>query len=231
MATTHPNPTTGVRPPGTVAAAVTGYINAAVRPDGTVRPAAGNVPASIAVAARQPQPVEDDEDHEGVGLQQKRKRASQPAPHHITSRTPNTRIVLRHGKDAYAFRIVAENAYPNAEERLVAARSVHDQAIQAMSDAAAVATGIQWSPSKLRLYGDTGWVRRSTIKMTAVNLVPASYRLAMPTLLAQQTPGGANAANTSAFIRTWIEYLFEKGGWLRGRHDGVSHFELSQKSG
>jgi len=158
----HPNVIS--RPPNQ---AVTGPHNAATRrpSDGppalppcgaqaNTRVVSQPLPAAIVNVARHPQEYEEDVPTDT----RKRKRVSQPAPHHITSRTPNTRIVLRKGKDDYAFNIVTKNAYPNAHERLVAARAAHDVALKSMSDATAQASAVDWSPSKLRLYGDTGWV-------------------------------------------------------------------------
>jgi hypothetical protein len=76
----------------------------------------------------------------------------------------------------------------------------HDHALQLLLDIAAIATGIRWSPAKVRLYGDVGWVKRSLIKMAAANIVPTSFHLLMPPALADSLPGGANATNTAQYI-------------------------------
>lgn len=187
-----------------------------------IRAVAPAAPVNLAAAARQPNlPIEED-DSFGDTNGRKRKRSSNPAPHHLLSKTPNTRIVLRRGKDEYAFRIIVSNAYPDAQQRVVEARAAHDVALLTMPDAAAAATGVSWSPAKLRLYGDTAWVRRSTIKAAASNSVEQSYRLFIPPALAERIPGGADSTNTRTYVRNRIEYLMERGRWLRGNHGGVS---------
>jgi hypothetical protein len=183
--------------------------------------APANASDAIAAAAREA----DDYEQEVLDTR-KRKRVSQPAPHHIGSRTPNTRIVLKKGKEDYSFSIVVRNAYPNPHERLVAAREAHEVAIQAAPDAASVASGVQWSPSKLRLYADMGWVRRGVTKAAASSHVPIAYRLAIPPNLAEQLAGGATPANVANYIRTRVNYLLDQGAWLRGRHATVCLFPI-----
>jgi hypothetical protein len=178
----------------------------------------------IAAAAREV----DDYEQEVLDTR-KRKRVSQPAPHHIGSRTPNTRIVLRRGKEDYSFHIVVRNAYPNAHERVVAAREAHDVALQALPDAASVATGVQWSPSKVRLYADMGWVRRGVTKAAASSNVPTAYRLSLPPNLAQELAGGATPANVTRYIKMRVNYLLDQGAWLRGRHSTVSSLPISMQ--
>jgi hypothetical protein len=181
-------------------------------------------PVNLAAAARQANPAMDDESYDDAnGMGRKRKRSSNPAPHHLQSKTPNTRLVLRRGKDEYGFRVIINNAYPDAHQRVVEARAAHDVALVSMPDAAAAASGVAWSPSKLRLYGDTGWVRRSAIKAAASANAMQFYRLFIPPTLAQRIPGGANHANTKTYIQNRIEYLMERGRWMRGNHGGVSH--------
>jgi hypothetical protein len=183
------------------------------------------VSTAIADAARQEAAVLYDDDFQEF-FGRKRKRTSQPGPHQISSRTPNTRNVLRKGKEDYAFKILTENAYPTAQERVVSARASHDVALQMAPDAATVATGAQWSPSKVRLYGDMGWVRRSLLKAIASGLVPSFLRLTLPPALAETLPGGASTFNTAQYIRSRVLYLLDRGTWLRGPHGGVSHLEL-----
>jgi hypothetical protein len=72
------------------------------------------VPATIAQAARQGLPPPEVDEYEQFSLNKKQKRSSQPAPHHIGSRTPNTRTLMRHAKGKYGAYIHTENAYPNA---------------------------------------------------------------------------------------------------------------------
>jgi hypothetical protein len=183
------------------------------------------VSTAIADAARQEGAVPDNDDFQEF-FGRKRKRTSQPGPHQISSRTPNTRNVLRRGKEDYAFKIITENAYPTAKERVVSARASHDVALQMAPDAATVATGVQWSPSKVRIYGDMGWVRRSLLKAIASGLVPSFLRLLLPPALAETLPGGANTFNTAQYIRSRVLYLLDKGTWLRGPHRGVSHLDI-----
>lgn len=176
---------------------------------------------ALANAARQADIVPAEE-FEDIGLTRKRKRTSNPAPHQIGSRTPNTRVVLRKGKDNYAFSIVTRNAYPTPQERVAAARESHDFAIRAAPDAAAIATGIVFSPNKVRIYGDTAWVRRSFVKQVASIQVPIFYRFGIPPALAETLPGGANPMNQSQYIKSRVMFLFDGGNWLRGRHGRVS---------
>jgi hypothetical protein len=205
---------------------------AANRPNPAARPIVdrsrvASLPTLIADAARQGRPHAEDDDFEQFSLSRKRKRSSQPAPHHIGSRSPNSRIVLRHGKERYALYIVTENAYPDPRDRVIAARASHDYAIQLVPDIAAVATGINWDPALVRLYGDNGWVKRGLIKMMAASLVTAFFRLLLPPALADTLPGGASAANAAAYIQSRVLYLLNGGEWLRGTHGRVRAHLLS----
>ena len=224
----RPNAVAGPSNPGNRATgAVNGPEQAArpiVNPTGVVSlPAVPAVPAAIANAARQGGPDPEFDEFEQFSLSRKRKRSSQPAPHHIGSRTPNSRAILRHGKDRYGIFIHTENAYPDPREHVVTARMAHDYAIQLVPDVAAIATGIHWSPAKVRLYGDIGWVKRGLIKTTAASLVPSFFRLHLPPALADTLPRGANPTNTAQYVRSRVLYLLHEGQWLRGSHAGVCH--------
>jgi hypothetical protein len=85
---------------------------------------------------------------------------------------------------------------------------------------------VQWSPSKVRLYGDMGWVWHSLLKSIASGLVPSFLHLIFLHALAETLPGGVNAFNTAQYIRSCVLYLLDQGTWLCGPHGGVSHLEL-----
>jgi hypothetical protein len=153
------NPNTAIPPAMNCPNATASHLNLASHISHNCVVSLPAVSTAIANAAWQEAAILDNDDSQEF-FSRKHKQTSQPGPHKISSCTPNTCNVLCKGKEDYAFKILIENAYPTAQEHIVSTQASHDIALQMAPDpdAATIATGVQWSPSKVRLYGDMGWV-------------------------------------------------------------------------